>query len=134
MKKFKIAILAVAALSVAGPAAASVTPHAQSSLVLSVTVGTAAPNGPRPTPKVVTLRCDRDSGSHPTPRAACDLLRKVNGNAANLNVDPGGICTREYIPHTARLLGKWRGRPVSFEKTFGNRCEMIKTTGAVFTF
>ncbi|MFB9966212.1 SSI family serine proteinase inhibitor [Sinosporangium siamense] len=139
MRMFTITLLACAALTAASPVSASdETPPGKGAgtvLQLSITVQTLnAPSIPGPAPRGVTLTCDPDAGTHPTAKSACDLLRSVNGNAAALNVDPNAMCTTEYIPNTARLTGQWRGRPVSYEKIFGNRCEMIKTLGAVFAF
>ncbi|MGW4381007.1 SSI family serine proteinase inhibitor [Kitasatospora sp. NPDC004531] len=84
--------------------------------------------------RAVTLTCDPDGGTHPTPGAACGLLRSVGGDPGKLDVDPGAICTLESAPVTARLSGTWQGRPAAFSRTYGNPCELHARTGAVFRF
>ena len=50
--------------------------------------------------KGVVLTCDPDGGVHPTPAAACELLRKVDGDPAKLNVVPNpGVHRRVRAAH-----------------------------------
>lgn len=122
MRSIKTVALAGAFVLAAAPALAEHRPRA--SLKVSVTVGD--------TTKAVRLVCDRDGGSHPTPRAACRLLRSVKGDPARLRVkDP--ICTKEFRPHTVSVRGTWRGKPVRFTRTFANECLMTSAGGALFT-
>jgi hypothetical protein len=82
--------------------------------------------------KAVTLTCDRAGGGHPTPRAACRLLRQVHGDPALLNVTPDAVCTRELRPHAVVVAGMWRGEPVSFGRVYANACLLRAAGGAVF--
>ncbi|WP_049569583.1 SSI family serine proteinase inhibitor [Nonomuraea sp. SBT364] len=84
-------------------------------------------------PKAVTLTCDRDGGTHPSPRAACRLLRKAGGDPGRLAASPGQICTRELRPHAVVVAGTWRGKPVIFGRVYSNPCLMRAAGGAVFT-
>ncbi len=79
----------------------------------------------------VNLTCGPAGGAHPKPASACALLTDVDGDLARY---PGeeGVCTKEYLPHEVSLTGRWAGRPVRFEKTFANQCELFLATGAVF--
>lgn len=84
--------------------------------------------------KTATLACDPDGGSHPTPTAACDRLREVNGDFSKLRPRPGTICPAVYSPVTVTASGTWRGKTVSFKKTYGNRCELDAATKPIFGF
>lgn len=81
----------------------------------------------------VTLFCNWDGGTHPTPKEACDSLRAVNGEFTALP-DTGGFCPLIFDPHTARATGIWQDRLVSYEETFGNRCFAAVGTDNVFNF
>ncbi|MFB4287939.1 SSI family serine proteinase inhibitor [Nonomuraea sp. ATR24] len=83
--------------------------------------------------KAVTLTCDRDGGTHPSPRAACRLLRKAGGDPARLAASPGQVCTKELRPHAVVVAGMWRGKPVVFGRVYSNACLMRAAGGAVFT-
>ncbi|TKK89745.1 serine protease [Herbidospora galbida] len=124
MRAFFAAAVAAVPLFAAGPAVAE-TPVGALSLSRSVA------GGPQ---TIVTLFCDPDGGTHTTPKQACDLLRPVQGDPGRLAYDPHRICTKEYLPHQVIAVGVWAGKPIRYAKTFGNRCEMIAVTGAVFTF
>lgn len=104
------------------------TTGARSELLLSVQLGQSG--GAR----AVVLGCDPDAGAHPDPKAACDRLREVDGDFDRLDVSPGVHCTEEYDPHLVRATGTWQGSPVSFERTYGNACELAAGTGEVFMF
>jgi hypothetical protein len=81
----------------------------------------------------VTLRCDPPGGAHPKPSAACRTLRAVDGRPARLK--PAAVlCTMIYAPITAQITGKWRGKKISWSKTYGNTCEMTRATGVLFHF
>ncbi|MFC5663150.1 SSI family serine proteinase inhibitor [Kitasatospora misakiensis] len=86
------------------------------------------------TPHVAALHCPPGGATtHPDPVAACRLLDSVNGDLARLDVDPG-VCTQEYDPYTVTASGTYRGRPLSFQQTYGNHCVLLRTTGAFFDF
>ncbi|GAA3467084.1 SSI family serine proteinase inhibitor [Nonomuraea roseola] len=124
MRAIKILALTGAFMMAAtAPALAEQRPRA--SLKVAVTVADTA--------KTVRLTCDRDGGNHPTPRAACRLLRAVKGKPARLEVRKNPICTKEFRPHTVEVWGAWRGKPVRFTKTYSNACLMKAAGGAVFT-
>lgn len=78
-----------------------------------------------------TLRCEPIGGSHRRAGAACAALRKVNGDFAALSVSDGA-CTLEYTPVTVTAQGTWKGRPVRYQRTYGNGCALRTGTGPVF--
>jgi hypothetical protein len=81
----------------------------------------------------VTLRCDPPGGAHPKRSAACRTLRTVGGHPERLK--PARImCTMIYAPITAQITGRWRGKKISWSRTYGNTCEMTRATGALFRF
>lgn len=110
-------------VAAASPALADHRPRA--TLKITITVGQA-------TPQTVKLTCNRDGGTHPTPRAACRVLRGVHGNPARLT-GAGAVCTREFNPHTVTVKGKWRGHRVDFTKTYSNKCLMLAAGRALYT-
>ncbi|MEU4228182.1 SSI family serine proteinase inhibitor [Nonomuraea sp. NPDC026600] len=118
-------VLCGAVLATASPALADPRPQATLRIVVVVK--------DRP-PKAVLLTCDPDGGGHPTPAAACELLRKVDGDPAKLNVVPNPVCTDEYERHTVLVGGRWRGRMIKWSHTYSNSCRMKAAGGAVFTF
>lgn len=109
-------------MAAASPAAAEHQPKAQ--LSITVAVGENAP-------KSVTLTCDHDGGTHPTPRRACRLLRIAKGDPARL-VRDHAVCTREFMPHRVTVKGVWHGETVDFTRTFGNACLMKAGGDAVY--
>ncbi|WP_063765686.1 SSI family serine proteinase inhibitor [Herbidospora cretacea] len=124
MRAFFVTALVAASLFAAHPALAD-TPSGALTLSRSV-------DGRGHT--VATLFCDPDGGTHTTPKQACDLLRSIGGDLGKLVHNPGVICTKEYLPHRVTAFGTWEGKPVRYTRTFGNRCEMIAVTGALFNF
>ncbi|WP_327675561.1 SSI family serine proteinase inhibitor [Kitasatospora sp. NBC_00458] len=111
-------------------AAAEPAAEAATSLRLTVTPG-ATPAG---TSRAAALECPPGSATtHPDPVTACRLVDSVDGDLTRLDVDPG-VCTAEYDPYTVTASGTYRGRPLSFRHTYGNRCSLARTTGAVFAF
>ena len=113
-------LLSAAPASAAGKAAGS-----QLTLTYTAAAGYAA---------AVLLDCHPAGGSHPTPVKACNTLKKVGGKPAKLKPAAGEMCTLEYAPITAEITGRWKGREVQWTQTFGNRCEMLRATGVLFTF
>ncbi|GAA1402247.1 hypothetical protein GCM10009639_45470 [Kitasatospora putterlickiae] len=131
-----LALLATALFttSLAGTAnAITPVPAAAADASLRLTVA----HGPTPasgTPHVVTLDCPPDGATtHPDPFTACRLLDSVNGDLDQLNVNPG-VCNQIYDPYTVTATGVYRGRTVSFQHTYGNRCVLLRTAGAFFDF
>ncbi|GAB1821724.1 SSI family serine proteinase inhibitor [Herbidospora sp. RD11066] len=123
MRTVLAAALVAVPLFAASPAAA----EAPSALVLTLT----APDGAT---TATTLVCGGIGSGHPNTAVACEQLGKVGGRFEALNVNPDAICTLEYLPHVATASGIWEGRRVAWSKTFGNRCELLSTTGSVFDF
>lgn len=85
---------------------------------LTITVQPRGEGGPT---RTWTLRCDPPGGSHPRPAAACEQL-----TADALRALPAGtICTQIYGgPQTARVRGRFDGRPVDSRFGRSNGCEI----------
>jgi hypothetical protein len=81
----------------------------------------------------VKLHCDPAGGAHPEPAKACATLRKVGGRPDRIKAAEI-MCMMLYAPVTAEITGTWKGRPLSWQHTYGNRCEMTRATGVLFTF
>ncbi|MGW0870467.1 SSI family serine proteinase inhibitor [Streptomyces sp. NPDC002740] len=96
-------------------------------LQLTVTRGDARSSDTRGT----LLLCDPPQG-HSRAVEACDVLAKADGDVDALTSDGSRICPLMYAPVTVRAQGQWNGRPVDYERTFGNDCEREALTGAVF--
>lgn len=105
---------------------------------VTVLVLTQAQSDRKPTPppdRTVLLGCYPTwSVWHAQAREACATLKLVAGDFEKLNVNPTGICYKLYKPVTVTAQGWWRGKKVSYEKTFTNSCELQKSTGPVFAF
>ncbi|WP_248958017.1 SSI family serine proteinase inhibitor [Sphaerisporangium perillae] len=89
---------------------------------------------PTPTDRVALLQCSPPGGTHSKAADACKQLERVSANLNDLNVSPDARCTKEYDPVTVYGAGLWDSGRLSYERTFGNRCELRATTGAVFGF
>lgn len=127
------AALAMAAVGVlpAQSAAADIVPAPGADLVLTIypaspTTGAAF--------KQVTLVCDPDGGTHPSPVTACDSLRKVAGYFEKLPNAQGSACPAVYDPVTGVATGTWQGRKVEFQRTMYNACALAISTDNVFKF
>ena len=120
------AAVLLVALVMAGPAAAAPKPKPKIDLVVSylAEAGYAA---------AVTLTCDPLGGAHPKAAKACAALKKTGGRPAKLK-PAKTMCTLEYAPITAEIEGTWKGRTVSWSKTFPNTCQLTRATGVVFAF
>ncbi|KAB2342128.1 SSI family serine proteinase inhibitor [Actinomadura rudentiformis] len=82
--------------------------------------------------RTALLKCDSGGGTHPGAKAACRELAARNGK---IERDPAGtMCTLIYAPIVAKAEGRWRGRPVRFEREYPNDCVMRAHTGKVFLF
>lgn len=80
-----------------------------------------------------TLTCGPDGGSHRHAARACALLRRAGGDPDKVQGRPRP-CTTEYMPVRATANGHWQGRPVAWERVYGNRCELDVATIWVFRF
>ncbi|MDR6979990.1 hypothetical protein J2X68_006728 [Streptomyces sp. 3330] len=96
-------------------------------LQLTVTRGDSRSSDTRGT----LLLCDPPQG-HSRAAEACDVLTRADGDVDALAADGSRICPLMYAPVTVRAQGQWNGRPVDYERTFGNDCEREALTGAVF--
>ncbi|MGD6746996.1 SSI family serine proteinase inhibitor [Streptomyces sp. BH106] len=82
----------------------------------------------------VLLNCaPKPSGHHPYAAEACAALDAVGGDLDALPVEQQ-ICTKQYDPVTVAATGTYRGKAITWHKTFGNACEMNASTGHVFRF
>ncbi|MGW0941227.1 SSI family serine proteinase inhibitor [Streptomyces sp. NPDC002623] len=77
------------------------------------------------------LMCDPPQG-HSRAAEACDVLARADGDVGALTGDGSRICPLLYAPVTVKAQGQWNGRPVDYQRTFGNDCEREALTGAVF--
>ncbi|MGB2572153.1 SSI family serine proteinase inhibitor [Micromonospora citrea] len=122
------AILAVAAamlLPRPAEAAPRVGPHTPSVLVLQTER--------QDEQRTALLLCGPTGGTHPDAATACRTVARVDGDLAALEFDEGP-CTYEYAPVTVHAWGYWQDRPVNWSETYGNRCLMLRGTGALFDF
>lgn len=79
------------------------------------------------------LTCDPPGGLHPYPAAACADLVPSFGDFLDLPGVPDAACTDMYDPVQANAFGWWRSpSPRFFSNTFGNICELYRSTGWVF--
>lgn len=131
MKAVRRALPAAAALLLAvGAAPALAASHDAvpgNWLQLTVTRGDSRSSDTRGT----LLLCDPPQG-HSRAAEACDVLARADGDVDALAADGSRICPLMYAPVTVRAQGQWNGRPVDYERTFGNDCEREALTGAVF--
>ena len=132
------ATLALTATAVCGPltGAALAAPeslYAPSALVLTLGHGDSAATV---TPeRAVTLNCaPTASGTHPAPVLACAELRGADGDFDALAVRDDVQCTKEYHPVVVTVDGVWRGKRVSYERTFANECVKSSLGVSVFAF
>ncbi|MDH2427763.1 SSI family serine proteinase inhibitor [Sphaerisporangium sp. TRM90804] len=87
-----------------------------------------------PADRVAYLQCTPKGGTHTKADEACRQLDRVSANLNDLHVSPDARCTKEYNPVTVFGAGLWGGSRLSYERTFGNPCELRAYTGAVFDF
>ncbi|WP_068756299.1 SSI family serine proteinase inhibitor [Thermobifida cellulosilytica] len=126
------AALAVAACLVpltSTPAAADSPaddPHAFLTLVIQPLEGTPSSQG-----DVLTLECGPDGGTHPTPEAACDSLRAVDGDFEALPTR-FALCPPVIWPVRFIAVGHWDGRGVYYSRVMGDRCSGSAATDGVF--
>ena len=100
------------------------TPGARLTLTYMAEAGYAA---------AVKLTCDPDGGAHPKAAQACATL--LTAGADPEKIKPAHVmCMMIYAPITAEITGVWRGAPVQWTHTYGNKCEMTRATGVLFAF
>jgi hypothetical protein len=78
------------------------------------------------------LTCQPPGGTHPQPWRACAEITEADGNLDELSGLPDLVCTTQYKPVTAMAYGTWQGQPVTYTHTFGNACELKRSTYPVF--
>jgi hypothetical protein len=86
----------------------------------------------RPAQRAVSLTCGPAGGTHQRAREACAAIGAVRGDLAALHVSDD-MCTMQYDPVTVTATGRWKGRTVRYERTFGNACVLRVETGPVFS-
>ena len=81
----------------------------------------------------VSLDCHPAGGNHPGKAQACTTLTTVDGDFERI---PGEatVCPMIYSPVTAGAKGHWRGKPVVYTHTYGNKCAAAAESGGVFEF
>ncbi|MFE9774706.1 subtilase-type protease inhibitor [Streptomyces sp. NPDC005931] len=123
----------LAGTAMAAPGTAPSALYAPSALVLTVGHGESAITT---TPeRAVTLTCSpAPSGTHPAAASACHELRRVDGDMDALTMREGVFCTKQYDPVVVTVQGVWQGERVSYERTFGNQCEMNAYGSSLFAF
>ncbi|GAA1887452.1 SSI family serine proteinase inhibitor [Streptomyces durmitorensis] len=123
-----VALISLAAAAPAHAAEGTAPPARSSGIFLTVTGQDNA------WVRGVLLDCvTRQPGHHPHAAKACAAIDKARGDFDALPAK-SGICTKQYAPVTVSATGVHRGKPVSWNKTYGNACEMGYATGAVFRF
>ncbi|GGS69508.1 SSI family serine proteinase inhibitor [Nonomuraea spiralis] len=123
-----VGTIALCGAFVLGASSPSLAAPRTPKVVLKITV--AVKNGPT---KGAWLNCSPDGGTHPSAHAACELLRKVGGDPAKLNVSPKASCGKEVEPRAVMILGKWNDKTIKWGKVYANACMMKAGGGAVLS-
>jgi hypothetical protein len=97
-------------------------------MVLTVAKGEST----KPVQRRASLTCQPAGGTHKQARGACTELARVGGRFDRLQLG-GGVCTMQWDPVTVTATGRWKGRKVTYQHTFGNSCTLTTTTGPVFS-
>ncbi|MGV9944406.1 SSI family serine proteinase inhibitor [Streptomyces sp. NPDC003401] len=74
-----------------------------------------------------TVRCRPDRGTHPDVPGACAAVERNTrwGRDPFAPVPEGSVCTMRYGgPATARVTGRWAGRPVDTTFERGDGCQI----------
>ncbi|GIH28894.1 hypothetical protein Aph01nite_72040 [Acrocarpospora phusangensis] len=80
------------------------------------------------------LACSPPQGSHPHAAEACAKLATVKGDISLLDPDRDSVCPMNFDPVTVSAVGSWDNWTLSFERTYGNACELRAMTGPIFDF
>ncbi|NYI93912.1 hypothetical protein HNR12_000189 [Streptomonospora nanhaiensis] len=91
-------------------------------------------NGDASTRTSTTLDCHPAGGTHPEAARACAALETAGGDFDRLGTarQQQVVCTLQYDPVRLSATGTWKGRPVEWQKEFGNACEAQGATDGVF--
>jgi hypothetical protein len=119
-----VAGLAGAALLLGTAAPADAHPRTALTLSYAADAGYAA---------AIKLGCDPATGPHPQKKQACSALAKAGGRPDRL-APARTMCYLVYAPVRADITGTWKGRRVTWSRTYGNKCEMTRATGVLFQF
>ncbi len=127
MRRTRIGAMA-AGIALAGAVIASATPaqasadSPQASLHIRVVHPSFASQSPSSwEPVDVTLTCDPDGGTHPTPEEACAELTEINGDLERLATGGGHMfCVQLYDPVRVTITGYWYGEPKVFVHDYSN--------------
>ncbi|WP_329092049.1 MULTISPECIES: SSI family serine proteinase inhibitor [unclassified Streptosporangium] len=84
--------------------------------------------------RTVWLGCGPTSGTHPRGEEACALLIRAQGDPARVGPLSWAACPQRYDPVAASATGTWNGRPIRYQRTFSNQCELRAETGVIFSF
>ncbi|MFI5908985.1 SSI family serine proteinase inhibitor [Dactylosporangium sp. NPDC051541] len=128
-----VLLTAVGAAEAAVPGAAQAAGAATNARTIRLVLTVAKGESTVPAQQRASLTCQPAGGSHKQARTACAELAKVGGRFDRLQL-AGGACTMVYDPVTVTASGRWKGRKVAYQHTFGNACTLTTTTGAVFSF
>ncbi|MDX3379924.1 SSI family serine proteinase inhibitor [Streptomyces niveiscabiei] len=127
MTRFLVLAAALALTALTAPAEAARSALPGNWLQISVTKGDGHSSDTRGT----LLLCNDVPQGHAKAAEACAQLRAARGDIRA--IPPKDVlCTLEYAPVTASARGQWNGRPVQYQHTFGNKCQMAAETGDVF--
>jgi hypothetical protein len=141
MTRFRMAAKAAATLAVALCMAAPMAPQAvaaptaqgqgaPTALIMTVADGTEhAQSGAHS----VVLFCTPPAGDHPASARACADLSATDGS---FTVPPAHdtFCYFIYQPVTVTAEGLWKGQAVFYQRSYPNRCMMLRATGGLFSF
>ena len=131
------ALVACAALTLTGSVAVADAPArgpartGPTALVLTLEHPAPGADLPALPARSVTLGCDPVGGTHPDPRRACADLAE---SAGAVEVPSDRACTLLYAPVVATVAGTWHGRPLRWQRRYGNDCELHVRTRSLFRF
>jgi hypothetical protein len=112
-----------------GALGGSSDPESDSSSAATQLTIAVQPNGSSGPTRTWTLRCDPPGGTLPRARTACTRLSPD----ALRPLPPDTICTQIYGgPQTARVHGRFGGRPVDVRFSRTNGCEIHRWDGVRF--
>ncbi|MER8034175.1 SSI family serine proteinase inhibitor [Streptomyces hydrogenans] len=124
---------ALAALALAGTAAAAPAPSTDGTLWLTVTRTTA--DGASTTGNL-WLECpDGDGGAgHPHRASACADLAAAHGDLDALPGRQSALCSNDAVHVVATAHGRYGSRAVHWEHAYESDCHLTLATGEIFDF